>query len=140
MLMFRLALLNFFLAALLGVLLRYAFVEELTFITYRPVMHAHSHVAMLGWVYLALYALLLPAFVPAAAGKGFYRGLFWLTQLSVAGMLISFPLEGYGPWSISFSTLHVLCAYAFAGQIWRDMGSWRAASRSPTAFCGQPCS
>ena len=126
--MFRLALLNFFLAALLGALLRYAFVEELAFMAYRPVMHGHSHGAMLGWVYLALYALLLPAFVPAAAGKPFYQGLFWVTQLSVAGMLVSFPLEGYGPWSISFSTLHVLCAYAFAGKIGRDLGPWRAAA------------
>lgn len=119
----RSALLNFLMAALIGAILRYAFVEELSWMNYRYFMHAHSHVAMLGWVYLALYTLLLPAFLTQDQQRHrFYRGLFWATEAAVIGMLISFPLQGYGGFSIFFSSLHVLLSYAFAWRFWRDLG------------------
>lgn len=111
-------LLNFLVAALLGLLLRYAMVGEIG-INYRFLTHAHSHVAMLGWVYLMLFTFFLYYFVPY---KGrVYNRLFWLTQLSVLGMMFSFPFQGYAAVSISFSTLHILCSYAFAYRIWKDL-------------------
>lgn len=115
------AVFNLFLAAILGVLLRYAFVEELSWMKFRNVLHGHSHVAMLGWVYLALYALLVNAFVDPQKGPSKYNLLFWLTQLSVVGMLFSFPMLGYAPGSIAFSTLHTLLAYVFAYYFLRDL-------------------
>ena len=118
----RIALVNFLVAALLGALLRYAFVAELAWMNFRFVQHGHSHVAMLGWLYLALYALLIGTFLPESAqNRLFYRQLFWLTQLSVLGMLLTFPLQGYAAGSIAFSTLHVLCSYAFAWRFLRDL-------------------
>ncbi len=113
---------NFLLAALLGVLLRYAFVEEIPWMKFRHVMHGHSHVAMLGWLYLAFYALLIHAFLPKEAGeRPFYKNVFWLTQFSVLGMLISFPISGYGLVSIFFSTLHVLFSYLFVVRFIKDL-------------------
>jgi len=120
------ALVNFLCAALLGTLLRFAFVEEIRWIQYKNVLHAHSHVAMLGWVFLALYALLIHGYgTPAIQRSGFYRTLFWVIQISVIGMLVSFPIQGYGPISITFSTLHVLCAYLFVYRFWRDLSDHR---------------
>ncbi len=116
------ALFNFLIAAGLGALLRFAFVEEVPGMNYRYWLHAHSHVAMLGWVYLALYALLIPAFLTGEqARRPLYQRLFRLTQLSVLGMLFSFPVQGYGPVSIAFSTLHALLSYAFVYYFLRDL-------------------
>lgn len=112
---------NFLIAAVIGALLRFAFVVELPWMDYRHWLHAHSHVAMLGWVYLALFAFLVPAFLSESqAGKPIYQRLFWLTQLSVLGMLFSFPVQGYGPVSITFSTMHMLLAYVFGYRFWKD--------------------
>lgn len=120
--LFRIALFFFLLAAGMGAVLRWAFVGELPGLAYRHWVHAHSHVAMLGWLYLALYALLLRAFVPASCPhQRFYRGNAALTILSVLGMAISFPLEGYGAWSGAFSAAHGLLSYAFAFRLLRDM-------------------
>ena len=117
----RIALLNFFIAAVMGAILRYAFVEEISWLKYRPFQHGHSHVAMLGWLYLGLYALLVHAFLPEAKqADKFYRDNFLLTQLSVVGMLIAFPWQGYGGWSIAFSTMHGLLSYFFAWRLWQD--------------------
>ncbi len=117
------AVFNLFIAAILGVLLRYAFVDELSWMKFQYVLHGHSHVAMLGWVYLALYALLVGAFVGPQRSYKKYNTLFWLTQGSVLGMLITFPALGYAPASIAFSTLHTLLAYAFSYYFLRDLRS-----------------
>jgi hypothetical protein len=110
----KIALFNLLIAAILGVLLRYAFVEEVSWLHFRKILHAHSHVAMLGWIYLALFSLLTGVFLPPERLDKKYQILFWLTQLSVVGMLVTFPLVGYAPISISFSTLHTLLAYVFS--------------------------
>lgn len=109
-------LLNFFIAAVLGLLLRYAFIESVAF-NYRYVTHAHSHVAMLGWVYLMLYTLIVHYFIPDK--KPIYNRLFWVTEFAVVGMLLSFPFQGYAAVSISFSTLHIFCSYYFAYLIFK---------------------
>src|SRR5690606_19091181 len=108
----------FFLAALMGLALRYAVLHPLG-INYRFLTHAHSHVAMLGWVYLMLYVLFVHYFVPEK--KPVYNRLFWATQLAVLGMLFSFPFQGYAALSITFSTLHILCSYYFVYRIWKGM-------------------
>lgn len=118
----KVALWNFLIAAILGALMRYAFVAELPWMKFRFVQHGHSHVAMLGWLYLAFYACLIHAFLPLQKQQSpFYRYLFWFTQATVIGMMITFPIQGYAAWSITFSTLHVLGAYAFAYQFLRDI-------------------
>ncbi|TYB77070.1 hypothetical protein [Bizionia myxarmorum] len=109
---------NFLIAALMGLTLRYTFVSSVSF-NYRFLTHAHSHVAMLGWVYLMLYTFFAHYFIPDI--KSIYIKLFWLTQIAVMGMMISFPFQGYTAISISFSTLHIFCSYYFAYRFWKDM-------------------
>ncbi|WP_339755745.1 hypothetical protein [uncultured Winogradskyella sp.] len=108
-------LINFIVAALMGLALRYSFLESVG-VNYRFLTHAHSHVAMLGWVYLMLYVCIVHYFVPEK--KPIYNRLFWLTQFAVIGMMFSFPFQGYGVISITFSTLHILCSYYFVYLIW----------------------
>ena len=111
-------LINFLIAALMGLTLRYVFVSPID-INYRFLTHGHSHVAMLGWVYLMLYTLFIHHFVPDK--KPIYIRLFWMTELAVVGMMISFPIQGYAAISISFSTLHIFCSYYFVYLIWRHL-------------------
>jgi hypothetical protein len=118
----RAALFNLLVAAILGALLRFAFVEELNWLEFRNVLYAHSHVAMLGWVFLALFAILLQVFLPEdQRHTAVYNRLFALTQLSVAGMLLTFPMFGYTAPAIAFSTLHVLLSYGFARHFLKDL-------------------
>lgn len=109
---FRIALVNFFVAAGLGVLLRYAFVSELSWMHFRHVLHAHSHTALLGWVFLALFLLMARLFdLETASNRKGINTLLILAQISIVGMLVSFPSQGYGPVSIPFNILHVLSAW-----------------------------
>lgn len=110
-------LINFFIAALLGLALRYTYLSSLSF-NYRFLTHAHSHIAMLGWVYLMLYTLVVHYFITDK--KPIYNKLFWVTEIAVIGMLISFPFQGYAAISITFSTLHVFCSYYFFRLIWKN--------------------
>lgn len=108
---------NFFIAALMGLVLRFSFIKSIPF-NYRFLTHAHSHVAMLGWVYLMLFVLIMYYFIPNDKHPIFKR-LFWVTQAAVVGMMLSFPFQGYSVVSITFSTLHILCSYYFVYLVWK---------------------
>ncbi len=111
---------NLLVATCIGALLRFAFVAEVSWLHFKSFLHAHSHVAMLGWIYLALAVLLVPTFTSdSEAKRERYDLLFWATQVAVLGMLFSFPWQGYGPVSISFSVVHIICSYIFALWLWR---------------------
>lgn len=100
----------------MGLALRYSFIGDIG-VNYRYLTHAHSHVAMLGWVYLMLYVLFVHYFVPKQ--KPIFVNVFWVTQIAVVGMMFSFPFQGYAAISISFSTLHIFCSYYFVYLIWK---------------------
>jgi hypothetical protein len=112
---------NFFIASLMGLLLRWMYVAPIEGVNFQFLMHGHSHVAMLGWVYLMLYCLIFHFFVPKESQqKPIYNRLFWVTELAVIGMMIDFPAQGYAFVSILFSTLHIFCSYYFCYLIWKD--------------------
>ena len=108
---------NFLIIAVIGALLRLAFVVELPLFNYRNVLHAHSHVALLGWLFCGLLILIVHAYNLSIAN---YRFLFWGFQVCVLGMLVSFPLQGYGLFSIVFSSLHILLSYVLVYRITSD--------------------
>ncbi len=128
----RIALLNFLIAAIMGATMRFAFVEELRWLDYRFMMHGHSHVAMLGWIYMALYALLIHYFLPKEKQASvFYKRLFWFTEITVIGMAIAFPLQGYAGFSILFSSLHIIASYLF---MWRFLKDAKTANKGLYSF------
>lgn len=108
----QVALAYFLTAALLGVFLRFFFV---TFIPadFRYVVHAHSHIALLGWVYLAISTLIYKMYFSGAGLDKLYKRIFWFTQITILGMLFTFPFTGYAALSITFST-----AFLFASYLW----------------------
>ena len=112
---------NFLIACVFGLLMRFMYLFPLDFVNYSFLLHAHSHVAMLGWVYLIVYVLVVHFFIPKEKSqKPIYNRLFWLTEFSVIGMMIAFPIQGYALFSIIFSTMHILLSYVFCRLVWKD--------------------
>lgn len=113
----KIALLFFAIAAVIGVVLRLFFFNPIDGWNYKHLLHAHSHVVLLGWVTNALLAAIYYVFYES---HGVHRKIWWwffgLLQLSVVGMLFTFPMQGYGTLSIIFSTLHIVISYFFC--IW----------------------
>lgn len=111
---------NFLIASLMGLLMRYLYLFPLN-VNYSFLLHAHSHVAMLGWAYLMIYVLIVRFYLPKEKReKPIYNQLFWITEFTVIGMMVSFPIQGYALFSIVFSTMHILLSYVFCWLVWKD--------------------
>ncbi len=118
---FQVILLNFLIAAIFGVLLRIAFITEISWLDFRNFMHGHSHTAMLGWLCMALFIFFITYFLGINEVSRKYKRSFVLLQISVIGMAVSFPIQGYGAFSIFFSTIHVLVSYLFLIFFFKDV-------------------
>lgn len=119
----RLSLFYLVVVALIGSYLRLMFVTPVQFPIFENLLHAHSHFAILGWLYNALYIAIVYLYVKEQAKQKKYNILFWLTQISIGGMLVSFTIQGYATYSIAFSTLHILCSYVFIYFVLKDISS-----------------
>jgi len=107
----QIALVYFILAAGLGVLLRSFALFEIP-INYRFIVHTHSHIVLLGWVYVALTTLIYNMIQSPKTHRN-YHYIFWFTQFTLIGMLLTFPFQGYALFSIIFSTLFLFASYSF---------------------------
>ncbi|MCE7864403.1 MAG: hypothetical protein DYG99_12755 [Bacteroidetes bacterium CHB5] len=72
----------------------------------------------LGWVMNVLYLAFVINYVPATNTR--YKKLFVFLQLNLLGMMIAFPLQGYGLFSIAFSTLHTMGIALFTYWLYQD--------------------
>lgn len=121
----KLGLLNLLLVALAGAILRYKILFSLPFIDQKHLLHGHSHFAFSGWVTHALMILLVQ-YLANQKGESVFKKYKWLINanlITAYGMLISFPIQGYGLYSITFSTLSIFVSYVFAFLYWKDINS-----------------
>ncbi len=119
----KIALLNLLIVATIGVILRYKILFPLPFVDQKHLLHGHSHFAFAGWVSQAIMGLLV-IYMARQTGPAAYKRYKWLliaNLVTAYGMLIAFPIEGYGPVSIIFSTASVFVSYAFTVLYWRDL-------------------
>ena len=103
-------------AALIGLSLRYFFVQPLPF-NFQFVLHAHSHLMLLAWLFNALLLLIYKQWnieMPTLD-----RWLFLVLCFCALGMLASFPFQGYAVVSIAFSTLHLWVSYVLLIKVWK---------------------
>lgn len=112
----RISLVFLTLAATMGLLLR-LMQSGIPLMNYKYLLHTHSHVALIGWVYNGAFIII--SNLLGVQGNKTFKRLFWITQLSIIGMLFSFPFQGYGAISIAFSTLYVFCSYYLVVLIFR---------------------
>lgn len=96
----------------MGIMLRFYFVTSLPF-NYKYLLHAHSHTALLGWIYLGLTTLIYKIFLTEANKPKLYKRIFFPTNISILGMIVTFPIQGYALFSIIFSTLFLFASYWF---------------------------
>jgi hypothetical protein len=130
----RISFFNFLLVALAGLLLRYKIAFPLPQVNQKYLLHGHSHFAFAGWISQALMILMIH--VLDKHTHGFqpvrYQPILVANQLSALGMLLSFPVQGYGPVSIFFSTCTILVSWIFAWVYWLDL------RRTKKAVKGKP--
>ncbi len=115
--------LNLMLVASLGLVLRYKIEFFLPFIDQKYVLHSHSHFAFSGWV-TQTFMVLLVYHLSLKIGSQIikkYRWLLYANLISAYGMMICFIIQGYGAFSITFSTLSVLVSYLFIVRFWMDL-------------------
>lgn len=114
---------NLLIVAAIGVVLRYKIAYSLSFIDQKKLLHGHSHFAFSGWVSLALMAFIV-ARLSVHRGQDLfkkYNRILYANLICAYGMLVSFPIQGYGLFSILFSTLSLFVSYWFAILVWRDI-------------------
>jgi hypothetical protein len=115
----------FFLASCIGVMLRWHQVEPIPGFVYPFWLHGHSHAMFLGWVFNALTLGFILGFIPVERHRS-YQYLLILINLILVFMLISFPLQGYGLYSIVLSTLHTVVSAILIYRFFRDSRQYAA--------------
>jgi hypothetical protein len=132
----RVALFNLLVVSSLGVIMRYKIAFSLPFIDQKHFLQAHSHFAFAGWITQALMALMIGYLSSEQGSDAFkkYKGVLVANVVTAYGMLLSFPFQGYGFLSITFSTLSIFVSYAFAIMYWRDLNKLKIKSISHLWF------
>jgi hypothetical protein len=114
---------NLLLVSILGITMRYKIAFYLPFIEQKHVLHSHSHFAFAGWLTQVLMVLLVHHLSMKQGEQVFkrYRWLLYANLITAYGMLISFIIQGYAFFSITFSTLSIFVSYVFAFYYWKDL-------------------
>ncbi len=107
------------LGALLGLWMRYFFTGGQLPLNFNFILHAHSHLMMLGFIFNALLLLVWQNFT-----SGFdllSKRYFIALQVFVLLMMIAFLYQGYGFYSILFSTFHLWTSYIILIRLWKRL-------------------
>jgi len=119
----KFSLLNLLIVASLGMLMRYKIGFEFPYFDQKHLQHSHSHFAFSGWITHTLIVLMvyyLQTKVVAFQGNK-YKKIIIANLVCAYGMLVFFIIEGYGAFSISFSTASVIVSYIFGYQFIKDL-------------------
>lgn len=117
---YRLGLFNLLIVALIGALIRYKMVASLPWLNHKFWLHGHSHFAFNGWITLVLMTASISIVTKSnlsAKSARIFRWLLMGQAISAYGMLLSFPVQGYAPLSIFFSSSSIFVAYCFCYQL-----------------------
>ncbi len=132
----RISLVNLCILAFIGVVLRYKIAYYLPFVDQKHLLQGHSHFAFGGWVTQVLMTLMVEYLRGNGVENAFKKYFILLTAnlLTSYGMLVAFPIEGYGILSIIFSTLSIFVSYVFAFRFWKDLNQIKNNSDSKLWF------
>lgn len=122
----KFSLINLFLVASLGLLMRYKIGFEFPFLDQKHLQHSHSHFAFSGWIthtLMVLMVVFLEKKIKVTENRFFKKYNFLLTTnlICAYGMLVFFIIQGYGAFSIIFSTLSIVVACFFAYYFIKDL-------------------
>lgn len=108
-----------FLTALSGVWMRLLpMLPNITF-PYDNVLHAHSHLAILGWTFLSVVIIFLTLYWRQLQAKTEAKLLLTTLTIVTLIMFLTFLYQSYGLYSIIMSTLHIFIEYWVVTFIYR---------------------
>lgn len=111
-------LLTLLLASIPGMIIRYAAVGSFTFFPIQYIIHAHSHLAMMGW---ATPLLMMGIMVfKNLQNVPLYNRLVQVNAFICLLMFIAFLWTGYSVVSIILSTVHLVLCYIFFYHVLRN--------------------
>ena len=105
----------------MGLVMRWYGVQSIPGVTYSFFRQGHSHVAFLGWGYLAIIVLMIEQFLPKERILcPRYQWNLIFTTIFIAGMIFSFPLLGYKTISIVLLSLFLVTSVVFVVYFLKD--------------------
>lgn len=111
----KICLFNLGFVSLFGMMMRYKIAYSFPLLDQKHLQHAHSHFAFSGWVSMLLMVLMIQVIsktLTQKVGRQF-NSLLIVSVILAYGMLLSFAIQGYGLFSISFATTSVLLSFVF---------------------------
>ena len=133
----KFSLLNLLIVALIGLLMRYKIGFEFPFFDQKHLQHSHSHFAFSGWISHTLMVLMIVFLEKKKAllqaqddnreknieDRFFkkYSSILSANLICAYGMLVFFIIQGYGLFSIIFSTSSIIVSCVFAYYFVKDL-------------------
>lgn len=109
---YKLPLVNFLLAAVLGTVLRYYIFNPILNFNFLNWLQVHSHMMFLGWVSLALFILIFRKLdIKKYDTLIFYSIIVF--ELAALAMFVSFPMGGYGILSVVMLSMTMVVSLIF---------------------------
>ena len=116
------ALLLFLFSAIYGLVLRYNFAFPTSLVSYKNLLQGHSHVAFLGWGYLAVIYGIFELFIPKEKrNSAIYKVTLIVIFTSITLMLFSFILAGYKAFSIVLLSVFGVASYVLSFRVLKDL-------------------
>ena len=133
----KFSLLNLLIVALIGLLMRYKIGFEFPFFDQKHLQHSHSHFAFSGWITHTLMVLMIVFLEKKKVllqaqddnreknieNRFFikYSSILSANLICAYGMLVFFIIQGYGLFSIIFSTSSIIVSCVFAYYFVKDL-------------------
>jgi len=127
----KFSVLNFFIVAVLGVIMRYKILYSLPFLDQKHLQEAHSHFAFYAWITNALYVLIVIYLgkINVNIDLKKYQRIIIVNILASFAMLGSFIYGGYFWGSIAASTAALLCTFVFFYFFLKDAATFNDPSK-----------
>jgi len=106
-----------------GITMRYKINFPLYAVNQKHVLYAHSNFAFMGWVTLVLMVLMVNYLLRNGVITNYkkYNWILAFACIAAYGMFVTFIIQAYGYYSISFSILSILVSYVFIICFWMDL-------------------
>lgn len=119
----KFSLINLFLVALLGTLLRYKIGFPFPAMEFKNLLHSHSHFAFAGWITHTIMVLMIYFLQQNAKSVQLTKYSWYLIAnlFTAYGMMVAFVIQSYAFWSILFSTLSIFVSYGFSYAYYKDL-------------------
>lgn len=133
----KFSLLNLLIVALIGLLMRYKIGFEFPYLDQKHLQHSHSHFAFSGWISHTLMVLMIVFLEKKKVllqaqddnreknieNRFFkkYSSILSANLICAYGMLVFFIIQGYGLFSIIFSTSSIIVSCVFAYYFVKDL-------------------